>query len=191
MAPNSLSPAYIVINYTSAYGAHKMTLPCVEYIPGSPVGSFTKWEGGLITATDMVDDFLTLAKPFFPATTTFDFYEVFTKETATADSVFRLAETLGIAGTSALGGWSKAAEATWSFKSSTNGEFKITMLDFDSGDGWDKVTFAELAGASLAFANYLTGSTHGFAARDDGQPYSFRQISYGLNKALRRKYNMN
>lgn len=168
-----------------------MTIPTKEYHPGTPSGSFDQWSGGVIDADDMVNDIVDLLKPFFPASTSFDFYEIFTKATATADSILNSSATLSQVGTSVLAGWSKAAEAIWSFKSSTNGIFKISLLDFDSGDGWDKITFSGLAGDSLAFVNYMYDGNHGWAARDDGQPNSFLQLSFGLNKALRRKYNMN
>jgi len=191
MAPNSLSPAYIVINYHSPFGAHKMTLPTREYAIGTPTGTFLSWAGPTVDALDMVNDFVDLIAPFFPATVSFDFYEVFTKADATADSVFAEATTLSQVGTSASGGWAKASEAVFSLKTLANGEYKVALLDFDSGDGWDKITFAGLAGASLAFVNYLLGGTHAFSGRDDNRPGTFRQISYGLNAALRRKYGMN
>lgn len=168
-----------------------MTLPTRDYVPGTPSGSYFTWDGPSITAVDMVGDLVDLIKPFFPSTVGFDFYEVFTKATATSDSVFREAGTLSQVGTSALGGWSKAAEAVFSLKTTGNGEFKIVLLDFDSGDGWDKITFSDLSGASATFVTYLTGGAHAWSGRDDNPPFSFRQISYGLNKALRRKYDMN
>lgn len=190
MAPNSLSPSYVVIDYHSLYGAHKMTLPTTQYNPGTP-GTFDVHGGGTINASDMVNDFVDLIAPFFPDVVEFDFYQVFLKATATADSVLAFSEELSQIGTNATPGWTKATEAVWSFKSVTNGLYKVALLDMGNNNSWDKVTFADLTGASLAFVNYLTGAGHGWAARDNGQPTTFLQIAYGLNKALRRKYNMN
>jgi hypothetical protein len=188
---NSLAPSYLVINYHSAFGAHKMTLPTLQFHPGVPNGSFDVRGGGTMDAADMVDDFLTLAVPFWPDDVEFDYYQVFLKADAAADSVLAASKTLTQVGTNATPGWTKATEAIWSFKSDLNGLWKLSMLDMGNNDGWDKVTFADLSGASLAFNNYIVDGTHGWAARDNGQPVTFLQISYGLNKALRRKYNMN
>jgi hypothetical protein len=190
VTPNSLSPAFVVINYHSAYGAHKMTLPTLQYNPGSP-GTFDVRGGGTMDASEMVNDFVDLIKPFFPADVEFDFWEGFLKATPTADNVLKISESLTQVGTNAAPGWTKATEAVWSFKSDLNGLYKLSMLDMGNADSWDKVTFSDLAGDALTFVNYLIDDAHGWAARDDGQPVTFLQISYGLNKALRRKYNMN
>lgn len=191
MAPNSLSPAFVVLNYHSDYGAHKQTLPTKTYNPGSP-GTFDTWSGSTIDASDMVNDFVDLIAPFFPATVNFDYFEIFTKATPTSDSVLRHSEVLSQVGTNATPGWSKATEAVWTFKTTLNGLYKITMLDVGNNNSWDKATFSDLAGDSLAFVQYLVNdTTHGWSGRDDGDPATFLQISYGLNKALRRKYNMN
>jgi hypothetical protein len=139
----------------------------------------------------MVNDLVDLMKPFFPTTVSFNFYEIFTKASAVADSIFVAAETLAQVGTSALGGWDKASEAIFSLKTTGGGEWKLTLLDFDSGDGWDKITFSDLSGASAALVTYLTGTGHAWSGRDDNKPNVFRQISYGLNASLRRKYGMN
>lgn len=190
MAPNSLSPSFVVINYHSAFGAHKMTLPTQQYNPGTP-GTFDQWAGGTINAADMVNDMVDLIKAFFPADVEFDFFEIFLKATPTADSILSLSQTLAQVGTNATPGWTKATEAVLTMKSTNNGIFKMALLDVGTADSFDKVTFADLSGASLAWVSYLQGTAHGWAARDDGKPATFLQISNGLNKALRRKYNMN
>lgn len=191
MTPNSLSPAYAVINYHSEFGSHKMTIPTTNYNPGAPVGTFDIPGGGIINASDMINDLVDAIVAFFPDTVAFDFFEIFTKATATADSVLRLSQTMAQVGASATPGWTKAAEAVWSFKTLGNGLFKLVFLDFDSGDQWDKITFSGLTGPALTLVNYLNGGGHGWTGRDDTSPGTFLQIAYGLNKALRRKYNMN
>src|SRR5258707_7519334 len=130
MAPNSLSPSYIVISYHSLFGTHKMTLPTRQFTPGIGGGTYEAWDASTVDADTMITDFVDLIKPFFPATVSFDFYEIFNKATAIADSVFMFAATLTQVGTSVVAGWSKAAEATFSFKTNANGEYKITLLDF-------------------------------------------------------------
>jgi len=167
-----------------------MTLPTLQYHPGSP-GTFDTRGGGTMDASVMVNDFVDLIAPFFPSGVHWDFFQVFLKADATADSVLSLSETLSQVGSNATPGWSKATEAVWSYKTDENSLYKISMLDLGNNNSFDKVDFATLAGDALAFNNYLVDGVHGWAARGPGQPTSFLQIAYGLNKALRRKYNMN
>lgn len=168
-----------------------MTLPTKEYNAGVPDGTFDTWGGSTISADAMINDFVDLIEQFFPAGVHFDFYEVFTKATATADSILEQTGVLTQVGTNGTPGWSKATEAVWTLKSTTNGLYKISMLDIGTGNSFEKIVFSTLTGGALAFIDYLVDGTHGWAARDDGKPNTFLQISYGLNKALRRKYNLN
>lgn len=169
-----------------------MTLPTTEYFSGSPTGSFTQWSGGTLLSTDMVDDLCTLLLPFFPSAVSFDTFSVYTKADADADSILsEVGIITGAVGSNSSPGWSKATEGVLTMKSTTNGTWRLSMLDCASGNSFEKLTFVALPAEMVALVSYLTGGNHGWAARDGGQPVTFLQFTRSLNKALRRKYNLN
>ena len=191
MTVNSLAPAYVVIDYHSPYGAHKMTLPTTEYAFGSPSGSFVQWSGGTILSDTMIDDLVTLLLPFFPSTVSFDTFQIFSKADADADSILEESGVIvGGVGSNSSPGWAKATEAVLTMKSTTNGVYRLSLLDCATGNSFDKLTFVSLPTEMVDLVAYFVGGDHGWSARDNGQPVTFLQLTRTLNKALRRKYNM-
>ena len=66
--PASPAPAYVRINYHSAYGQHTMQVPTLAWSSNQ----FTTWASGSVTDSTMIDDLVALLLPFYPSTVTFD-----------------------------------------------------------------------------------------------------------------------
>jgi len=188
---NSLSPAFVQIQYHSLYGPHVMTLPTRPWTPDLDYGTYECWDSTTKAADDMIEELILLMVPFFPTSTEFDSFTVYTKATPTGPAIPRVSKANGEAGTAGTPGWSKATEAIWTFKTADGGLAKLDFLDFASQNSFDKVTFAGLSGGPLALVDAFTGDSNAWSGRDDSQPMTFLQISYGLNKALRKRYFMN
>lgn len=189
---NSLFPACVHIAYHSAYAPHIQVIPTLEWLesPGD-FGSFETWAAGTVDAETMIEQLITAQAEFFPATVVFDSFSVFTYETPTSEPQLRVSKNLAIAGTAVAAGWSKAAQATWSFKTTLGGELKIVHLDVNTLNAWDKITSATASGDQTTFINALVDDANGWAGRDGGQPIFFQQIAFTLNEKLRRNYYMN
>src|SRR5437868_4488105 len=84
---NSLFPAFVVIDYHSAFGSHKMTIPTKAYTGpgvGFPAGHFLAWDSTDVDADDMINALVELIAPFFKVDTTFDSYTIYTMASAEA-----------------------------------------------------------------------------------------------------------
>lgn len=190
MTVNSLSPAFVQIQYHSAYAPHVMTLPTTNWTADADYGLFETWAGGTKAADDMIEELILLMVPFFPSTVEFDYWTIFTKADGTAPNIPRVGKASGEPGTAVAPGATKATQATWSFKTEGTGLSKIVMLDVNTNNSFEKVTPGELAGAALALADKWTADTEGWSGRDNTQPSFFLQIAYTINEKLRREYHM-
>lgn len=194
MTANSLYPSYVQIGYHSAFGAHGMTIPTLQWLPTPNVGgsgAFETWAAGTIDAHDMINDLVELFAPFFKPDTTFDSYTIFTLDDPEASPQGRAAATLGIDGTSVQTAWSKAVQTTFSFKTDLFGQMKLVFLDAPSGGLFDKIDQFSTSPEAVAIFAYLNDDTNGFAGRDGGRIDVLSQIAYTLNEKLRREYGMN
>jgi hypothetical protein len=191
MAEGSLVPAFVEINYHSAYAPHKMTIPTLNWNPGGTAGDFETWAAGTIPADDMVEELIDLMKVFFPATVTFDSYIIYTKAAVEDPSIPRYAKSIAVVGTNATPGNSKAVQATWTVKCTDGSVAKIVMLDVGNNNSFVKVTQATVGADGLAFLAAWFASTNGWSGRKNFQPYFYLQTAYTLNEALRRQYHEN
>lgn len=190
MAENSLFPAFVELNYHSAYSPHVMTIPLKGWNPGVGFGDIDTWSGSSSPADTMIEDLVDKLVPFFPSSVVFDSFVIYTKATVDAQSIPRAAKTLGVSGTNITVGNNKAVQGTITAKTSLGGVAKIVLLDVQSGNSFERVTVPNYSAALEAFVNFWFGSAQGFAGRDGGQPYFFLQVSYTLNEKLRREYRM-
>lgn len=195
MAENSLSPAFVRINYTSPYGSHTMTLPSVPYILpdiGHVNGQFDLRGGELsVDADDAVRDFVDVIKIMWTAGTTFQDYVIFTQEDEEAAPLPRFSMPLGIVGTHGGTSWSKAIQNTFTWRTEAFGVFKLVMLDSISSNQFDKQVGVPDATARKAISDYVTDDSSWLSGRDGAQPGTFLQQATTLNEALRKKYGMN
>lgn len=189
---NRLFPSYFVVNSNSVHGYHRQTVPTSKWTNGGGAfGQFLAWDATQADAETMIDAFITAEAEFFPTTYTFTSWEIFDLDTPTTSPLLVRAKNVSIAGTVATPGWTKAAQAVWSFKSNLGGDIFYDMLDVATLNSFDKITSATASADQIAFIDLVTDDANGFAGRDNGQPNFFLQIAFGLNSKLRREYRMN
>lgn len=191
---NSLSPAFVKIDYHSAFGSHTMTIPTKDWNASPSVGgagAFDDYVGGTVDADAMINALVDLFLPFFKADTTFDVYTIYTQASPT-DPAFPVAsKAIGSVGTNATTTWSKAVQTTFSIRTDSFGQMKIVFLDAPSGGVFDKVSTFGASPEAVAVMAELADIANGWAGRDGGKPGVLTQIAYTLNEKLRREYNMN
>lgn len=194
MAENALSPAFVKLNYHSLYSTHVQIIPSVPYLlpdVGNITGRFQLRGAALPTpAGDAIEDFVNLQMPFFPESVVFDNYTIFTQADEDAPPTPQYAGNLGISGTNDDAGWSKAVQATWTFRTTAFGLFKLVMLDMASANDFNPVVAPSDAAYTDLIA-YITSTNSWLSGRDDERPSTFLQISKTLNEKLRRSYKMN
>src|SRR5258707_7099395 len=92
---NSLSPAYVNLEYTTSFGPHNALLPIRDtpiFADDPELTTVENWDGVQVSLSDMIVTLVTaLAKYFLPADA-FTSYTVWTLLTPTSDPVF--AQTL-------------------------------------------------------------------------------------------------
>lgn len=192
MAPNSLSPASVVIDYHSLYGPHKMTIPTREWFPTAitgELGSYSTWNNTVIDGETMVRALITWLKAFMTATASFDQVTAYTQATAESPNIPRASVVLGIAGISTNIGNQQAVSATWNFKTTGNGNTKLVLLDTPIRNTW----FAKIHPATFDTDQYnvineFENPNNAWSGRDDNKPDVCRSITYDLNDKLQAMY---
>lgn len=183
--PESPAPAFVRINYHSVYGPHTMQVPTLAFA----AGDFETWAGGSVSAATMIGDMVDFLLPFYPDTTVFDNYIVFSQPTPADDplpvdgGVF-----VSVEGTAATPGWTKATQLTMSIRSTLFGISKIVFLDAASGNNWDPIRSPDASMTALLAE--LSDLSNGWAARDNGRPNTFVGLTKTLNEKLRKAYRM-
>jgi len=192
MAPNSLSPASMVIAYHSAFSQHRMTIPTKEWFPTSitgALGSYQNWLGATIDAEVMATDLINLLVPFVPATTTFDSATVYTQATPTAPNIPRISVPLSIVGTSVSANFSAAFSATFHFVTSGFGKAKLVLLDSPFGSNWlAPLLPAGFSADALALAAEFSDANNAWSGRDDNPPANMVKITFDVNDKLQKMY---
>lgn len=192
MAPNSLSPASIVIDYHSAYGPHKMTIPTKEWFPTSitgTLGSYQDWNGDPVDAEDMIMALVNHMKAFLKSNGAFDNVTIFTQATATSPNIPRAGKALSVAGTNAGTTNEAAVSLTWHLRTTENGEMKLVILDTPMPTSWlNPILPVDWNADMLAVAEDLASQTYAFSARDDHRPQIARKITVDVNDKLQKMY---
>jgi hypothetical protein len=195
MAPNSLFPTALRIFYRTPNAPHVMTIPLTVWSPisgGHVAGTCLAWDGSQADVDTMVLGLKDLLKPFWGSTTTFTSYEIDTFATPTSPARPQVA--LGMTSGAGTGsGGIPAAQATFNFKTTAFGTFKLVMLDakvsatFQPLD--DLVSPAD--DDEIALRDYLRLDANAFAGRDGNQLAILKRITYTLNEKLRAEYRLN
>lgn len=193
--PNSLSPAFVKLEYTSDFGPHVALLPlraAPAFDPDPSLTTIENWALANVNLEDMITTLVNAMADFYTPADAFTLYSVFTQLTATADPVFR--ETLRFAtpivGTSASTTWRKASQLTATFRTSLGGISKLVMLDALSFNLWDIQVDPTGSADLIALINEWTQDISAWAGRDGGQPTTFLQLTKTLNEKLRKAYRM-
>lgn len=191
MAPNSLSPASVVIDYHSAYGPHKMTIPTREWFPTSitgGLGSYGNWLAGTIDAEAMITNLIDKLKVFLKTNAAFDNITIYTQATATSPNIPRTSKAIAIAGLATTGN-EAAISRTWNFKTTANGNGKIELLDSPlPATGFARIHAADFNAGELDVLGEIEGGLNAWSGRDDNQFNNCRAISIDLNDKLQRMY---
>lgn len=194
MSEHSLYPSYGVVDYASAYGAHKQTIPTTLWNIGIGTNGFGGYlaQDGVtaVDAQDIWEAWADVLKPFFLATTTIQQVTIYTKATTTSPSVPKTIIPLNVIGTNGGSGQAKAVMQTFNGKSVTFNPFKIVLLDAPIATSFDKILHAGFGAADLALEGFLTDLTHPFAARDTTAIQGFQNKTLKLNDKLRKEYGM-
>lgn len=194
MAPNSLYPSFVKIDYHSAYGSHVMTIPTLQWQATPNVngaGAFTDWAASTRDADDMINQLVDLMAVFFKDDTTFDLYTIYNMTAPDADPNPVASKALGTAGSNSTTTWSKAVQTTFTFRTALFGIMKLVFLDAPSGGLFDRILSFDASPEAVAIRAALNSSSNGWAGRDGGRIDTLVQIAYTLNEKLRREYNMN
>lgn len=194
MAPNSLSPASVKINYHTTFAPHAMVLPTLEWFPTSitgTLGSYQAWDLTTIDAEVMINDLVDLLAALVPSTTIFDAATVYTQATATSPNIPQASAALTQVGSSGATGLQEANSATFNFKTLGNGNAKIVLLDFPLGTGGYNAIHPSGFGADvLALAAEYESTAKAWAGRDDTRVNVLRKVTFDLNDKLQKEYRM-
>lgn len=191
MAPNSLSPSSVVIDYHSAYAPHKMTIPTLQWYVTSitgDLGSYQAHNAAAVDAETMIMALIDKLKVFLKTNEAFDNITIYTQDTATSPNIPRVTKAISVAGIATTGN-EAAVSATWNFKTAANGNAKLTLLDTPIPATWfNRIRHADFNSDQQAVATEFQLSANAWSGRDDYQPVSCASITYDLNDKLQRMY---
>jgi hypothetical protein len=192
MAPNSLSPASLKIEYTSAFGAHSMTIPTLAFNPVAltgGLGSYECWDLTTIDGEYMVNELVNALRPFHPSTNTFVQATAYTQATPTSPNIPRAAVALTQVGTAMSTNFSEAVSVTFNFKTEGNGDFKLVNLDCPYSDDWlHKILPADFNTEIFTVAGIIVDPARAWSGRDDQRVTILRNLSYDVNDRLQKAY---
>lgn len=192
MASDGLSPSYVKLYYEAAPGPHTATIPVNLVAAGLPGGTFELFtKGGSQVAWETgIAAYVTALKPNAPATTTFQYAELYTQETPDDEPLFLSSHVLGVAGTHASA-VAPASQIVWSLRSDLGGKGFVYLMDSPNSSNLKYKAPSYGNAAFLGMVTYLIGSTSIFVCRDNGSPVTCTKVVTKTNDALRRRYRLN
>jgi hypothetical protein len=194
MPEYDVGPTFLQLNYTSAYSAHSHTIPCREWNPVAitgDMGSFTNWNGAPRDAEAMIDDLIDDLKVLHVPGSTYTLATIFTKPTPTAPSIPVASKALAVVGTNALTTHDKAVQSTISMRTLLFHPVKLVFLDVPhDGTNFDKQNISTAGASYVAVYNEFRADDNAFCGRDGSQPGSLISITWNINQALRKQYDM-
>lgn len=126
-----------------------------------------------------------LIRALYPATADFGTVELWKYPSEGYDAQFVSVYTLGAPGTG-VGTMQPAQQFTMTLRSANGGIMRVQLMESVAG-GEAVVSYPFPAGQGQNIANYLTGLTHPFVARDDSRPVGAIKYGTGQNEKLWRK----
>lgn len=189
---NSIYPAALKFEYTSAYAPHNALIPCraISNPSAAPIDwASTNWQDEAISVKDMIDAFLVEWCKRFPPEVEFNTVTPLTWATPTSDPFIGQSYSVLENGTATAGGWDKATQETLSFRDTEGATVKIVGLDVDAGGGFNRVTNTGSIGIGELVALF-TSEDWGWSSRNGMRPATFIARTCTLNEKLRRSYRM-
>lgn len=195
MAPNSLYPAYVQLDYHSIHAPHKAILPTSAWFPTSitgALGSYAGWNSTPVDAEAMVNALVNVLKVYHLSSTIFDLATVFTIANELAPiAIPRASVALGTAGTSASSALSKAVQNVFTFRTEEAHILKLYLLDAPVIAGnFDRNARGTWTANEIAVEAEIKADGNAWAGRDGAQISSGIAITKTLNEKLRREYRM-
>jgi hypothetical protein len=191
---NSLSPAFVKIEYTSRWAPHTMTIPSVPLNNMGVVDTAPNFDlrGAEIDVgvDGAINDFVDLLLPLFLPSTTFNSYTVYSQPGVGDIPAPVWSAAINKIGTSVKTTLDKAMEQIYTFRADDFGLYKLYLLDVPSEFNQDRVTSLGSRPAHQAIVTYITALETWFAARSGGRPAVFMQVTEKQNDKLRRSYRM-
>lgn len=187
----SLFPSYIVIEYSSSFGVHTMTIPIRQWTSGAgDLGEAEAWNSGTRDLADMVDDLVADLAELYPATVTFETATVYNFADIDSDPDPVGQHALGVVGTAVTSAWSKAVQQTFTFRTDNFNIYKLVLLDVPTDNNFDRVPAAAFTTEFDNVVFELTADANAWQGRDGSQIIQPIQASATLNEKLRRSYRM-
>lgn len=193
MAEQSKAPAWVVIDYHSAYGKHKATLLTREWFPTGvtgDLGSYQAWDASTIDGEDMINAMVDALAANYLSTTHFDLATVYTQASPSSVAIPRKAKALTQVGSSTATGQAKAVQQAWMFRDDEYFQAKLYFLDAPVGANFDPITDITGVTAAETIRDEFTGNSNAWSTRHGLRPSLFQKITFTMNEKLRREYGM-
>lgn len=190
MTIHTLFPSFAKVAYHSAYAPHTQTIPTAQWLATPNVGgagAYPQWDTGTIDAKAMWDAYVALLQNVLPDTVTVDDILIYNMPEETSDPQPVAALSYGVPGLD-TGNGTPAAEATFSFRSTDFGLFKLVLLDITPSENFVPLKYPALSLANRNLIDFIMDEDNAISARDNTRPFQFINCTYGINDALHRKY---
>lgn len=192
MTPGTLSPASVVIDYHSIYGAHKMTIPTLEWFAvgfTGGLGGYAAWDASARDGEDMINELVDVIKIYHLTTTLFDQATIYTMDTPTSPNIPRASVPLTQTGAKGASNFAAAFSTTFNFKTAGNRDFRLVLLDTPLGTGGiAPILPASFDAGVLAVATAVELVSNAWSGRDDTHVNILRKITFDLNDELQKQY---
>src|SRR3972149_11353134 len=186
MGVHDIAPAFVEIDYVTAYGFHTMTRPTLAWsgVPWAGTGEFETHDGIGIGDDTMIMALINSFLGMCDETTSFPQYRIFTKPLPTDTPTLVYAANLtGIEGDSTAIGWGEAVQRTYSFYTEDSNAAKIVLLDSPGNNSFAPI-YTLISPDSL-MAIEFQDSANGWCGRDGARPAGFNRLTQTLNEKLR------
>lgn len=192
--PNFRGPYFIKIASHSDFGPHVMQIPTRDFTGASfafPFGSFLGWDDTIADADAMVNALVDKMAKFYAAEFVFDNWQVFHQALDTDPAIPEGGNVFTAKiGTGIAGGWNKATQQTLTWRSTSFGKAKLTLLDSEFASNFDPIRTLPGSGILFDLDAEFTNVSNGWKAQDNGRPQTFVGLTRTLNEKLRRAYRM-
>jgi hypothetical protein len=189
MPTDGLFPADFVFRYSTTEAFHTQTRPIRAIdgtTPGEP-GLVTLWNDTSVSTDIMVEAYIDEWLLYQPDTTESLSYSIrIYPEIGEPPVLLYEAAYANPGALAALTGRKAATQHNMIFRTTGGELMQVVSLDRQSGNTYGYVS--PLSVAEAAFRDYVLGTVHALAGRDNGRPYTFKNLKISQNDALMRRY---
>ena len=194
MTEYGLEPAYVKVDYSTAFGAHSHLICTRAWNPVSitgTLGSYIAWDTTAIDAEVMMDDLVDNLADQHLDTTSINQVTVFTKADETSPSLPVASKAYTTVGVIASPKISRAVSKTLNFRTDGIHAAKIVILDAPHNNtDFNKEFYADWVTADVNMLLLLTNDGYAWSGRDNTRFNSAVSITWNLNQQLRKQYGM-